>query len=315
MKYELTDIMNNHRWFIMGLAMISVVLFHQPWFEWGPFDFFHRTGFYGVEVFLFVSGWGIYQSLTKNPLKKYFKNRILRLMPTCIIIGIMQALFCLCGWNSGVNHPLALILMCLGLFKWFIYAILLYYTLAPCIYKLLRYGYLFYLFLAIVFVLVFLCRTDESIFEGSLLSVIPNILYRFPAFLLGMWLAHYSQCYCQFVKFGLLSCILFLFLVYEVYSSHYSVILNSLVFVITIPFLLYITSIVVKSKVHSGLYLGIATVGTCSLEVYLWHDFFFRGMSILCDTSTIYLFLISCLLTITFVAITRFFICNLLNHK
>lgn len=304
MKYELADIMNNHRWFIMGLAMISVVLFHQPWFDWGPFDFFHRTGFYGVEVFLFVSGWGIFQSLSRNPIKIYFKNRIIRMMPTCIIIGIMQAIFCLCGWDNGVNHPLAYIFMCLGLFKWFVYAILLYYTLAPWVYKLLRQDYLFGLFMTIVLVLIFLCRADESFFEGSLLSVIPNILYRFPAFLMGMWLARNPNCFSPLVKVGFLSFILFLLLVYDVYSFHYSVIFNSLVFISSLPFLLSITSIVVDNYIYNVIYRAITIVGMCSLEVYLWHDFFFRGMYNFTENSSI-LFLVSILATFGAVLFTR----------
>lgn len=315
MKYELADIMNNHRWFIMGLAMISVVLFHQPWFDWGPFDFFHRTGFYGVEVFLFVSGWGIFQSLSRNPIKIYFKNRIIRMMPTCIIIGIMQAIFCFCGWDNGVNHPLAYIFMCLGLFKWFVYAILLYYTLAPWVYKLLRQEYLFGLFMTIVLVLVFLCRADESFFEGSLLSVIPNILYRFPAFLMGMWLARYSQFFSHIVKFGLFSFILFFLLLYSFSEVHYSVILNSMVFVVSIPFILYILSFVVRNNVHNIFYRGIVIVGTCSLEVYLWHDFFFRGFSISSNFPSIILFFLSCLLTAVSVEFTRYMLRNMLKLK
>lgn len=313
MKYELADIMNTHRWFIMGLAMISVILFHQPWFVWGPFDFFHRTGSYGVEVFLFVSGWGIYQSLSKNPLKKYFKNRVIRMMPTCILIGIIQAIFCLCGWNNGVNHPWAYILMCLGLFKWFIYAILLYYTLAPWIYKLLKHNYLFGFFMTIVLASIFLCRADETFFQGSLLSVIPNILYRFTAFLMGMWLARNPQFFSSLVKAGFLFCIIFLLFVYDVFSSLYSVVLISLAFVASIPFILFAISIVVRCSVCNVLYRGIVILGSCSLEVYLWHDFFFRGFSISSSYPSIILFFLSCLSTAVSVVFTRYMLRNILK--
>lgn len=55
----------------MGFAMISIMLFHQPFFYRNPFvDFFHLFGYWGVEVFLFVSGFW-YSLFIKEELNTY----------------------------------------------------------------------------------------------------------------------------------------------------------------------------------------------------------------------------------------------------
>lgn len=57
----------------MGFAMISIMLFHQPFFFDNLFvGFFHLFGYWGVEVFLFVSGFGIVHSLKKNSIPVYY---------------------------------------------------------------------------------------------------------------------------------------------------------------------------------------------------------------------------------------------------
>lgn len=279
MRYGLTEIMNNHRWFIMGLAMISVVMFHQPWFTWGVFDFFHHVGFYGVEVFLFVSGWGIYHSLSRNSLRQYFKNRMVRIMPACIMIGIVQSVLCACGWDNGVCHPLAFVLMCLGLFKWYIYAILIYYALAPWIYQVLqRKGYVFWLMMIGVIAAIVVCRKYEAVFGISLLSVFPNIFYRYPSFLLGMWMARQDRSFSLWTKVGLLPGILCLYMANGGFSSYYSGIWGSLIFIAFIPLLICFVSSVARYLAYFRIYQWICSMGMCSLEIYLWHEFYFRGI-------------------------------------
>lgn len=85
----MNEIISKNRTAIMGFAMMSIMLFHQPFFYGNPFvDFFHLYGFWGVEVFLFVSGFGIVHSLKKNSLAIYYTNRLKRLLPSCLLVGI-----------------------------------------------------------------------------------------------------------------------------------------------------------------------------------------------------------------------------------
>ena len=61
--------------------MLSIMLFHQYFTSAAPFNLFHHFGYWGVEVFLFLSGMGMVHSIEKNSLKVYYKRRLLRLLP------------------------------------------------------------------------------------------------------------------------------------------------------------------------------------------------------------------------------------------
>ena len=59
---------SKYRSTLMGLAILWVMYFHinvQTFTDFGWF--FHRIGFYGVDIFLFLSGIGVYFSLKNDP--------------------------------------------------------------------------------------------------------------------------------------------------------------------------------------------------------------------------------------------------------
>ncbi len=71
----------------MGLAILWVVWFHSSVelnffnisFFNKIFSFLKNIGYGGVDIFLLVSGMGIYNLLEKNDISKYIKNRIKRI--------------------------------------------------------------------------------------------------------------------------------------------------------------------------------------------------------------------------------------------
>ncbi|WP_299764738.1 acyltransferase [uncultured Dokdonia sp.] len=94
------------------LAAIQVVLFHSyehlqikaPAFKF--LSAFFLEFFPGVAIFFFISGFLIYASFDRNKqyLKKYFKNRVLRIFPAlwiCLIITIILLVLDFPGkWNN-----------------------------------------------------------------------------------------------------------------------------------------------------------------------------------------------------------------------
>lgn len=81
---------SKYRTAIMGIAMISVMLFHQYFTSVIPFNLFHNFGSWGVDVFLFLSGMGIVRSLNNNSLKVYYLRRLKRILPSCILCGSIK---------------------------------------------------------------------------------------------------------------------------------------------------------------------------------------------------------------------------------
>lgn len=87
--------LSKYRGFLMGFAILWVMYFHIPlkfateigWFT-------HRIGFYGVDIFLFLSGLGVYFSLMKRPnVLRFYKARLVRILPAYVIVACVS--YCL----------------------------------------------------------------------------------------------------------------------------------------------------------------------------------------------------------------------------
>ena len=78
---------------IMGVAIILVVICHSDAFSWGKIQLyineFMKVFAIGVDIFLFVSGIGLYFSMKKNSdVFCFYKKRFLRIIPEFLIISI-----------------------------------------------------------------------------------------------------------------------------------------------------------------------------------------------------------------------------------
>ncbi len=148
-------LLSRYRGELMGFATLWVVFFHSPirvpqWmpsFLYEPIEIFRVLGYGGVDLFILVSGIGIYQSLLKNDPATYFKNRIKRIYPIWVVYSIMVFVLgalifhafysakeivgylTLYGhWSPALKHQ--------G--NWYVYTIMLFYLLAPIPFFLLK---------------------------------------------------------------------------------------------------------------------------------------------------------------------------------
>ncbi len=72
----------------MGIAMIFIILFHISLPQSDAFFGLRRMGNVGVDMFLFLSGIGLWFSWAKNPsYKHFFKRRYIRIYPAWLIIA------------------------------------------------------------------------------------------------------------------------------------------------------------------------------------------------------------------------------------
>lgn len=139
-RHSLTAQISQHRAFIMGFSILSIMLFHQYYIDIVPFNIFHIFGYWGVDIFLFLSGMGLVNSLKKNTLKNYYKRRFVRLAPSCILCGsIKYAIFITFGSSLIVlKESLHLgIWSIASLDLWFIHTIIILYLISPLLYKAL----------------------------------------------------------------------------------------------------------------------------------------------------------------------------------
>ncbi len=84
--------LSRHRSELMGFAMLIIVMFHIFVPRQSAFFGLHRIGNSGVDIFLFLSGIGMWYSWTKtaNPSTlQFFKRRYARIYPAWLIIALL----------------------------------------------------------------------------------------------------------------------------------------------------------------------------------------------------------------------------------
>ncbi len=137
---ELANI-SRYRGELMGAAMLFVILFHVALDRGDPFYGLRRCGNVGVDIFLFLSGVGLWFSWTKTPdIHQFYRRRLLRILPTWLIIAtafylpdylgerrFSQSVVDLIGditvnWDFWLHDELTF---------WYVPAIMLLYIVAP----------------------------------------------------------------------------------------------------------------------------------------------------------------------------------------
>lgn len=184
---------------MMGIAILWIMFFHSyldvRFFPF--FDMVKNTGNAGVEIFMFVSGFGIYYSLSKNlPLKVYYKNRILRILPYYLPIVLIYSLYLYAQgvWNAEIIiKNLLMINYWSGpgfdkIFDWYIPSIFLLYLLAPLFYHFFKKNKVVASLSVIIF---FYCLS--LILMQSKYAYLELIVMRVPVFIAGFWLADYTK--------------------------------------------------------------------------------------------------------------------------
>ncbi len=258
---------SKHRSYIMGMSMICIMIFHQSFLEGFVFKFFHCCGHWGVDMFLVVSGFGIAHSLTKNSRNEYYRHRVNRLLPACIVFGCIR--FAVTLSRNGLDiRKRDFVLMPLSLTMWYIVAIVLFYLVAPYLLKPVQRWKWKVLLVAVP--LCFLLST----FNLSVIHPVDWAIWRFPAFLSGMVL------YCSapwkvgrgyLVPASLLAAVLFLLawsgvLVFNTDAYRYFILL------FVIPVFCYIFGGLEWLTDKMRLSQPVKWIGKMSLHVYLSHE-------------------------------------------
>lgn len=134
----------------MGAAMLFVILFHVALDRGDPFYGLRRCGNVGVDIFLFLSGVGLWFAWTKTPapsVAHFYRRRLLRILPTWLVCStafylpdylgpqrFSKNLVDLIGditinWDFWLHDELTF---------WYVPAIMLLYLLAPWYMRLIQ---------------------------------------------------------------------------------------------------------------------------------------------------------------------------------
>ena len=84
------SLISKYRTHIMGAAMMWIMWFHSAYAGKSEvFHFIHNIGFFGVDMFLMVSGLGLYFSMRKSKsMGEFYKKRAVRILPAYLIVTV-----------------------------------------------------------------------------------------------------------------------------------------------------------------------------------------------------------------------------------
>ena len=283
---DFNKITSEYRTAIMGIAMLSVMLFHQYFTSVFPFNIFHNIGNWGVDVFLFLSGMGLVRSLERNSLSIYYKRRFKRIIPSCIVCGTIKYVTILllgpsvAALMDGLNlgwWSLA------SLDSWFISTILILYTISPLLHNLLRKWP--YITLTIITITMLVNGLTLRPVIGnewtSPLGILSWTIERLPVFTAGMFLSVRKGWIDEKISYSILFLLTAfgirildkygLFLPARTYNFIALTLGMPTLIIANIYFLRFLPTIIKKSFVFLGEY---------SLELYLVHGFIFWSLKI-----------------------------------
>ncbi|MDD3336635.1 MAG: acyltransferase [Eubacteriales bacterium] len=179
---------------LKGLAILWVVFFHAQLGLQGPLRGFQQLGYGGVDLFFFMTGFGLYHSLSKDSdLGRYWSRRILRLVPAFLPLCVLWLALMLptlrLSLVPAVQTVLGNLLM-IGywaqapqMMNWYLSGLIMVILLAPILFACLNRA-----------------KNPQGAALGMIcLSVLAGVCFAFderlimvarlPVFVLGMWFA------------------------------------------------------------------------------------------------------------------------------
>lgn len=277
---SVNDSVSESRGFMMGVVMLVIMLFHASFGVLGKLGLlFSIYGHWGVDIFLFLSGFGLYYALRKNEgntLTHFYGRRVVRILPAAILVGTVL---------YSVNY--AGVLGILGMNLWYMRTLVVLYVCSPLIYLLCTKNnpLLFLLWIVMIAVCGVLISVPVLKDTGFLYqSSISWTLARLPVFCLGMLMAHHAVSIRRMLRPTLLlfcATVLILLLVLH-YQRHILSSLSS--YLHLLPYILLASIVPYFCIVLGGLYRMLPRcicrpfeyVGRMSLELYLVHEAVFR---------------------------------------
>lgn len=139
---------SKYRTHLMGFAMMWIMWFHSPFYGKSEImHFVHNIGFYGVDMFLLVSGLGLYFSMRKSKsIGEFYKKRALRILPAYLVVSICWYAFFKTELSFGdkllsilgINYFRGTISSRPEYFDWFLPTLIVFYLLTPLYDKLFQ---------------------------------------------------------------------------------------------------------------------------------------------------------------------------------
>lgn len=287
------SLISKYRGQLMGFAILIVALFHSSIVHTNDLvDFFCFSGDMGVDIFFFLSGFGMYYACLKKPTYgQFMKKRMERIVPAWFLVNLYGQLDAvgfdltkLNAWGT-IKCMTGLSFLLNGtLLFWYIPAQLLFYAMTPLfmrIYEKSRFkAYLTYgvVWIGLLGLSILFHNGDYFIF-----------LFRWPVYFMGIAFGELSYRKVDIGKnylfmvgiigvFGMVFVNLvrkYNYLSFVRYDYKYFVYV-----LVSIPLCLLLSLFFEKSR-HD--FKGLSFIGMLTLEIYLLHEMILRKVGSVID--------------------------------
>ncbi len=312
------QVISKFRTELMGIAAIMIIFGHTIFWKNVNYGFltpFITVGYCGVDVFLFLSGFGLYFSLNNNnSTKQFYFKRFKRIIPTFLCIMILASIQCHKIWTiEWFLNPITWFYN-----YWYIPFIFVLYLFFPLFYSLFNNNKEIVTILGVVILSVILLVIMIS--QGMTVNASPQMcsVARIPIFFMG---ASFASKKFTFLENNFYNAVLFilgtsiLILCYKWDNLQGTKFTTYYFFILIIPGMIKVLGLllgVMPSIVRSFFYF----LGKISLELYLVHVTvmpFFMKRCIIAGMNIFFVVTISFILSVFSSYILFLFINKFLN--
>lgn len=189
MELSIKDIILKNRAYLIGIAMILVLTYHQLniGLSMGIATPLFRHLDSSVDIFFYLSALGVSFSYKKNNLKTFYKRRYVRILPMYLLLALWRSLyeiivndFHLSLWDWFCNFTTLSYYHLGGVpIAWFLAATALFYLIFPILFKIVE--KLGHWSVLLFLMLVFVIKLNVEMYWS-----IDAMVSRFPIFILGI---------------------------------------------------------------------------------------------------------------------------------
>jgi len=280
------DLISKYRRELMGFAMIWVIFFHST-ISIEEFKYLHSLktlGYAGVDIFLLVSGLGLYFSYKKDSnIISFYKRRFVRIIPTYItIVTLFSIIFLLLNKIDFLDLIMNITTLSFWFnttrrFDWYIPSLIILYLIAPIYINLFnRFKYKTIIIAISLSLGLSFCITNTS------LSYLLIFTVRFPIFFIGVLIGYLidQKKKINYISYGIYT-IMFLIgiILMGLFLTKYSNYLWTLglwwypFIFITVPLSLFVVCMLdIINKKYKRKFGILTFLGGYSLEIYLFHE-------------------------------------------
>lgn len=273
---------------LMGIAMLVVMMFHVGFSRHDTFWFcVNRCGNVGVDMFLFLSGIGLWYAYQKAPssgwgwLSSFYRRRFQRIYPAWLLLSSLYYIPLYIQGKFTLWQTIGNVLIGWRLWSgfvdefWFIPMILAFYLVAPFYMKLIQRSTVWRWLPAVAMVFCVLLQYWKPL--NASMGHLEILFSRVPIFLLGMnaglWVKEERQLSADALWLLLLTFVLSLGVCVNFEDGlrgRFPLFLERMVY---IPLSISALLLLCKAFCHAPQWVlkGLSFVGTVSLELYLVH--------------------------------------------